>query len=440
MHFLELGLAWQYRLRRAPFELSLSSPGSRSGAGNQFSDTLSVSPNWELIMKLDGIKVLDLSLFLPGPACTLMMGDHGAEIIKIENPKIPEPTRSTQFYPWEQGDSTVMFRTTHRGKKGLTLNLKDPAAKEILMKLVKEADVFVEAFRPGVMKRLGIDYDTVRAVNPGIVYCSISAFGQYGEWLNRPAHDTATVAAAGILGLSRSPEGDSGPAILGVAIADLLSSHLAFSGIMMALFRRHETGLGDYIDISMFDSVLNASPNILGPVFGGKQAPDRLNERTHGGNAMLNIYELKDGTHIALGGGEEKFTAELFNGLGRPEFIKPVSGPSGSGHKAATAFLRIEFRKKTRAEWEVWMEGRDICWMPVMELDEAWDSKHVWDREMRVRDPSGNDHVGIPIKFKNEPGRINFALHGLSEHSREILGNIGYSESEIDELKASGAI
>ena len=391
-------------------------------------------------MKLEGIKVLDLSLFLPGPACTLMMADHGAEIIKIENPKVPEPTRSTQFYPWEQGDSTVMFRTTHRGKKGLTLNLKDPAAKEILMKLVKEADVFVEAFRPGVMRRLGIDYDTLREVNPGIVYCSISAFGQYGAWRDRPAHDTATVAAAGVLSLSRSPEGESGPAILGVAIADLLSSHLAFGGILMALLRRHTTGTGDYIDISMHDAVLNASPNLLGPVFGGKQPPDRLNERTHGGNAMLNIYELKDGNHIALGGGEEKFTAELFNGLGRPEFIKPVSGPSGPGHKEATAFLREEFRKKTRAEWEEWFDGRDICWMPVMDLYEAWGSDHVRDREMRLQDGQGNDHLGIPIKYKNEPGSVDFKLHGLSEHTSEILEGLGYSPEQIEGLKSTGAV
>ena len=391
-------------------------------------------------MKLEGIKVLDLSLFLPGPACTLMMGDHGAEIIKIENPKVPEPTRSTQFYPWEQGDTTVMFRTTSRGKKGLTLNLKDPSAKEILMKLAKDADVFIEAFRPGVMQRLGIDYEAVKAVNPGIVYCSISAFGQYGSWRDRPAHDTATVAAAGILDLSRSPEGEAGPAIVGIAMADLLSSHLAFSGIMMALYRRHETGTGDYIDISMFDAVLNASPNILGPVFGGKQAPDRENERTHGGNAMLNVYELKDGNYIALGGGEEKFTSELFNGLGRPEFIKPVSGPSGEGHKAATAFLRDEFRKKTRDEWEAWFEGRDICWMPCMDLHEAWDSAHVWDREMRVTDPDGNDHVGIPIKFKNEPGQINFELPELGGYTGEILSDLGYAEDEISALRASGAV
>jgi crotonobetainyl-CoA:carnitine CoA-transferase CaiB-like acyl-CoA transferase len=391
-------------------------------------------------MKLEGLKVLDLSLFLPGPAVSLMMADHGAEVIKIENPKAPEPTRFKQFFPWVQGDWTVMFRTTQRGKKGLTLNLKDPAAKEVLMKLVKEADVFIESFRPGVMKRLGIDYDTLRAVNPGIVYCSMSAFGQDGPWRDRPAHDTAAVAASGVLSLSRNPEGDSGPAILGVAISDMLSSHLAFGGIMMALYRRQQTGEGDYVDISMFESVLNASPNILGPVFAGGQAPERLKERTHGGNAMLNIYQVKDGSYIALGGGEHKFVEELFNGLERPEFIEPVTGPAGEGHWPAIKFLRDAFRTKSRAEWEAWFEGRDICWMPVMDLEEAWDTPQVWAREMRIKDPQGNDHMGIPIKFKNEPGRVNFDLPKHGEHSAEILEGLGYSADDVAALKDSGAI
>ena len=268
----------------------------------------------------------------------------------------------------------------------------------------------------------------------------MSAFGQDGPWRDRPAHDTAAVAAAGVLGLSKSPEGESGPAILGVAISDMLSSHLAFGGIMMALYRRQQTGEGDYVDISMFESVLNASPNIVGPVFAGNQAPEPLKERTHGGNAMLNIYQLKDGSHMALGGGEHKFVEELFNGLGRPEFIEPVTGPAGEGHWPAIAFLREEFRKKTRAEWEAWFEGRDICWMPVMDLEEAWDTPQVWEREMRIKDQQGNDHMGIPIKFKNEPGRVNFHLPKHGENNAEILKDLGYSQDEIAALKAAGAI
>lgn len=391
-------------------------------------------------MKLEGLKVLDLSLFLPGPAVTLMMADHGADVIKIENPKIPEPTRSAQFFPWEQGDSTVVFRTTQRGKKSLTLNLKEEEGKNILYRLVEESDVFIESFRPGVMKRLGIDYETLRKKNKKIVYCSMSAFGQDGPWRDRPAHDTAAVAAAGILSLSKSPDEDSGPAILGVAISDMLSSHLAFGGIMMALYRSNITGEGDYIDISMFESVLNASPNIVGPVFGGDQVPVRKKERTHGGNAMLNIYSIKGGDYIALGGGEHKFVEELFTGFNRPEFIEAVSGPAGPGHWEAIKFLREEFKKKNRSEWEEWFEGRDICWMPVCDLKEAWNSPQVWERQMRIKDSEGNDHIGIPIKFKNEPGRVDFALPMHGEHTFSILSEIGFKQDKITDLKNRGVV
>ena len=214
-------------------------------------------------MKLDGLTVLDLSLFLPGPAATQHMADHGARVIKVENPRAPEPTRSAEAFPWQQGAETVMFRNTQRGKESIALDLKTEAGKTALLALAQQVDVVVEAFRPGVAKRLGIDYDTLSATNPGLIYCSISAFGQTGPWRDKPAHDTATVAAAGILDLTRSPEGDAGPAIIGVPIADMLSSYLALSGILMALHRRQTTGQGDFVDISMFESVLAASPNIL---------------------------------------------------------------------------------------------------------------------------------------------------------------------------------
>ncbi|MBM3503190.1 MAG: CoA transferase [Alphaproteobacteria bacterium] len=390
-------------------------------------------------MKLDGLRVLDLSLFLPGPAMTTMMADHGADVIKVENPAAPEPTRFKQFFPWVQGDSTVMFRVTQRGKRSLTLNLKSPEAKDVLYRLVEFADVFVEAFRPGVMKRLGLDYDTLKAINPRLVYASLSAFGQTGPWRDRPAHDTAAVAAAGVLSLSRSPEG-GGPAMIGVAISDMLASQLAFIGVLMALYRRQATGKGDYVDVSMFESVLAASPNIVGPAFAGSKAPNPLEERSHGGNAMLNIYELKDGTHLALGGGEHKFVEELFKGLGRPEFIQPVTGPAGRGHWPAIEFLRAEFRKKTRAEWEQWFQGRDICWMPVYDLSEAWNSSHVREREMRVKDAAGNDHIGVAVKFSEEPGRVDFSLPKVGEHTDDILRSIGYSAEQIVALRAAKAV
>ena len=390
-------------------------------------------------MKLDGVRVIDLSLFLPGPLATQMMADHGAEVIKIENPAAPEPGRSTQYFPWTQGGHTVMYRSTHRGKKSVTLNLKDAEAKALLMKLAAGADVMVESFRPGVMARLGLGPESLRAANPRLVYCSLSAFGQTGPWRDVAAHDTATVAAAGALSLSRSPEG-GGPALLGVAIADILAAQLVFAGVVMALYRREKTGAGDYLDVSMFESVLAAEPNIVGPVFGGGRAPDPADERTLGGNAMFNIYATKDGGHIAMGGGEKKFVANLFNGLGAPEYIAAVAGSAGPGHAPAIAFLRAAFRAKTRAEWEAWFEGRDIPAMPVLDLAEAWERPHVRARAMRVTDAEGNDHIGVPIKYADEPGRVNPALAQVGEHTEEILQRIGCDAATIGKLRARSAV
>ena len=387
-------------------------------------------------MKLEGITVLDLSLFLPGPAATQLMADHGARVIKVENPLAPEPTRSANAFPWIQGGETVMFRNTQRGKESIALNLKTAAGKKALLALAKTVDVVVEAFRPGVAERLGIDYQTLSAENPGLVYCSISAFGQTGPWRDRPAHDTATVAAAGILDVTRSPEGDSGPAIIGVPIADMLSSYLALSGILMALHRRNSSGLGDFVDISMFESVLAASPNILGPVFGGNQAPERLRERTHGGNAMLNIYETADGQFIALGGGEHKFVEALFTGLGRQEFIGPVTGPAGEGHWAAIDFLRAAFRERNLADWQTWFEGRDICWSPVASLKDAWDADHVWERGMRFRDADGNDHIGSAIRFSREPAQINTKLPAIGAETTKIIAELDLTEADREAILA----
>ncbi|MEY2907696.1 MAG: hypothetical protein RLZZ602_219, partial [Pseudomonadota bacterium] len=385
-------------------------------------------------MKLEGITVLDLSLFLPGPACTQMMADHGARVIKVENPKAPEPTRSLDAFPWEQNGESVMFRNTQRGKESIALDLKTEAGKAALEALIKKADVLVEAFRPGVMTRLGFDQVTVRAMNPAIVYCSISAFGQTGPWRDRPAHDTATVAASGILSLTRSPEDPSAPpAMIGVAISDMLSSWLALSGILMALLRRGITGEGDYVDVSMLDSVLAASPNILGPVFGGGMAPERLAERSLGGGAMLNIYRTADERYLALGGGERKFVTALFEGLGQPEFIDPVCGPAGPGHHGAIEFLREAFYEKTLADWEVWFSDKDICWSPVYDLNEAWDSEHVWARGMRQRDEAGNDQIGIPIHFAAEPGSISDNLPTVGQHTAKILAELGLTSRQSEE-------
>lgn len=206
-------------------------------------------------MKLEGVKVLDLSLFLPGPMLTLMMADHGAEVIKVEPMGEGEPTRHVGY---RKNGESVWFRNTHRGKASIQLNLKEAADHAVFMRLAAEADVVVEAFRPGVVKRLGVDYDAVRAVNPGVVYCSISAFGQDGPYRDRPAHDVAVQAFAGVVSLNEGQDGL--PAMPAMPVADALGSLTALSGVLMALLRKRVTGVGDYLDVAMFDSVLAWTP------------------------------------------------------------------------------------------------------------------------------------------------------------------------------------
>ena len=220
-------------------------------------------------MKLDGVKVLDLSQFLPGPHLTMVMADHGADVIRIESPA-GEPTREIGA---RQAGQSVYFRNTHRGKRSLVLNLKQPAAVEAFLQLAAQADVIVESFRPGVVDRLGVGYEQVRAVNPRIVYCSISAFGQTGPNTLKPAHDLSVQAETGLVSLNEDADGR--PAMPNMPSADALSSLMAMNGILMALLRRTQTGLGDYLDISMQDSLVGWLPNIVGSVFAARSAAMR---------------------------------------------------------------------------------------------------------------------------------------------------------------------
>ena len=207
-------------------------------------------------MKLEGIRVLDLSLFLPGPVLTQMMADHGAGVIKLEPVGGGEPNREIGQ---KRDGVTVYFANTHRNKKSIQLNLKTDEGRKIALDLAASCDVMIEAFRPGVAARLGVGYDAVRALNPGIVYCSMSAWGQDGPYVHRPAHDLTCEAVAGILSINLGP--DQRPAIPGIAGADMLSSMMSLSAILMALLRRKDTGHGDYIDVAMADSLIAGLAN-----------------------------------------------------------------------------------------------------------------------------------------------------------------------------------
>lgn len=376
-------------------------------------------------MKLEGIKVLDLSAFLPGPHLTMMMGDHGADVIRIESPA-GEPTRTIGL---QQAGAGVWFRNTHRGKRSVVLDLKQPEAVDAFLKMAADADVVVEAFRPGVVTRLGVGYEQVKAVNPGIVYCSISAFGQTGPLALRPAHDVSIQAESGVLSLNVDAHGH--PVMPSIPAADMAASLMALSGILMALLRRQSTGEGDYIDISMQDSLVAWLPNVMGPLYAEDRDFEPRHERSFGGNAFYGVYACADGRHLTLGGSELKFAANLLQALGRPELIELCKLPPGSGQDPVRAFLRETFLSQPLAHWEHYLAGVDVCWAAVKTLKEGLSSEQLAHRQMRLDLPQAGfgggaaSHLGVPIKFQREPARLNPELPELGAHSASVLSELG---------------
>jgi crotonobetainyl-CoA:carnitine CoA-transferase CaiB-like acyl-CoA transferase len=378
-------------------------------------------------VKLDGIRVVDLSQFLPGPQLTLMMADHGAEVIKIEPPGEGEPGRHIGLH---EGDHTVFFRNTQRGKKSFCVNLKSDAGREAVLRLAETADVFVEAFRPGVVDRLGVGYAAVSARNPRIVYCSISAFGQDGPYRDRPAHDLSTEALSGIVSLNQGNDGE--PVMPHVPVADITASLHALSGVLMALLRREKTGRGDYVDVAMLDSAIAWTPNITGSTFALKTPPVPREERSLGGSAFYNIYRTRDGRHVVLGAQELKFVRNLLGELGRLDFVALCERGPGAHQAPLIAFLRELFATRTRAEWIEWFGGKEVGFAWVNDLREAFDDPQVRSRGMRLLDDQGLEHIGPPVKFREEPAAPRLRLPSLGEHNAEILRELGYDDAAIE--------
>ena len=386
-------------------------------------------------MKLEGLRVVDLSLFLPGPLATQFMADPGAEVIKVESIHEGEPNREIGA---KRDGVSVYFANTHRGKKSLALNLKDPAGVEVLMRLAETSDVLVEAFRAGVAERLGIGYAQVAKRAPRVVYASIAAFGQSGPYRDLAAHDLATEAMTGVLSLNRG--GDGRPAIPALANADMLASMMTLAGVLMALLRRKETGKGDYLDMAMADCLLACLPNNMGVAMTERRQPDLESERALGGNALYGIYETKDADFVVLAGQELKFAKNLLEPLGRPDLVELCKLPPGPGQDPVRAFLREAFRIKTKVEWVAWFKGRDVAFAPMRTLPESLDDPHFKARGMVLKDARGWDHLGAPIRFAEEPARPNLDPPAHGQHTTPILRTLGYADGEIAQLKAKGVV
>jgi crotonobetainyl-CoA:carnitine CoA-transferase CaiB-like acyl-CoA transferase len=369
-------------------------------------------------MKMDGYRILDLSLFLPGPMLTQVLADHGADVIKVE-PPTGEPVRKVGYI---EGGETTWFRNTHRSKRSIVLDLKNPEDYEVFTDLCREADVVIEAFRPGVVDRLGIGPETISAINPRVVYCSISAFGQTGPQVKRPAHDLSIEALSGIVSLNLDRNGH--PVNPHMPVADLAGSLTALAAVLMALLRREKTGKGDVIDISMQDATMAWLPNVVGPVFAEDRAPVPADERSFGGYAFFSIYGTSDQRHLTLGGVEHKFVETLLNDLERPDLIDAANGPPGAGQEPVKVFLADTFARQPLSYWINWFDGRNVCFAPVLNLHEAWHQPQVAAREMLVRDAQGNHFIGNPIKYRDEPGKLNLRLPELDGDGADIRAEL----------------
>ncbi len=360
-------------------------------------------------MKLAGLRVIDLSLFIPGPYLTMALADHGAEVIKVEPPG-GDPARAIGE---SDGRTSVFFRNFNRGKRSVVLDLKTAEGRQALLDLVDGADVFVEAFRPGVIHRLGFDYARLSDRNPRLVYCSISAFGQDGPYRERPAHDLAVQSIAGALSILPAPDGS--PLIPAIPAADIFAALQGLSGVLMALYRREHTGRGDFIDISMQESILGATRNVLGPVLTEGRQPVPAQERSLGGAAFYNVYETADGRHLVLGGQELKFVRTLLGALGRADLIDLCEQGPGPHQQPVIAFLRDTFRQKRLAEWLPVLGGHDICFAPVNTMSEALEDPHLRHRGGIHQDEAGRRHLAPVIRFLGEPAAPCWSVPELGE-------------------------
>jgi crotonobetainyl-CoA:carnitine CoA-transferase CaiB-like acyl-CoA transferase len=388
---------------------------------------------------LEGITVLDLTRLLPGAFCSQLLADLGADVIKIEHPEGGDYNRA--FAPLAKVESGS-FLLLNRNKRSLAVDLKTDGGKEIFRRLVSSADVVLEGFRPGVMDRLGLSYAELSALNPRLVYCAISGFGQDGPLRNAAGHDLNYLALAGALPLFAEAGRD--PIVPGLSIADVGGGSLtASTGILAALMARQHTGRGQFVDISMFDgSVAWLAYHGADWLFAGIEP--RGGERPFiGGAPCYNVYRCADGRHVALGIIEEHFWHRFCDAVGLVE-LKAHQWPTGTAAIEQKKVLEQLFARRTRDEWVEQLAPADIPLTPVLSMQEAFEQPHLRHRQLlqSVEHPVEGrvPQLGFPIKMSDTPAQIRTPAPLLGEHTASILRELGYAESDIQQLCANGAI
>lgn len=391
-------------------------------------------------LPLEGVRILDLSRYLPGPFCTQILADFGAEVIKVEDPKGGDLGRS--LTPCIEGES-ARFYTVNRNKKSISLDLRKEEGKAIFKKLVASADVVVDQFRPGVMAQMGLGYDQLREINERLIYCAITGYGLTGPLRDVAGHDLNYLSLAGVTGLTGTYQGP--PAMSGVQIADIAGGTLyAVIAILLALASREKNGKGQLCDVAMLDGSISLLAYTLGEWSGWGRLPERGNDVLTGGYACYNVYQTKDNQYVSLGAVEDKFWAEFCERIGRPEYIKMQWDTAQQPEVIAD--VREIMRGKTRDEWVEFFASSDICFTPVLTLEEMCEQPQVVAREMilklrNVRN-SGKDVAltGVPVKLSETPGKAVLTFPKLGEHNEEILAAIGFSAADMERLRRDGVI
>lgn len=368
---------------------------------------------------LKGIRVLDLSRLLPGPYCTMILADFGAEVIKIEEPGRGDYSRS--FPPFLK-DFGYWHLQLNRNKKSVVLDLKSEAGRNAFLDLAKTADVVIESYRPGVLKKLGIDYATVSKLNPKIIYCSLTGYGSKGPLAKQADHDIGYVSLAGITAMSGEAGGK--PAIPGVLMADMNSALSAGMSIMIALRHAEQTGQGQEIDIALYNVAMTLMPGAASLYFGSGFVAERGNNWLTGQNANYNIYETKDGRYLSVGCLEKKFWTNLCYALGREDMIELIDDESK--HLYLKEQLNAAFKERTMAEWEQYLAGKDTCVTAVYNFAEAVAAEQTKANDMvlTVEDEELGTYqqLGFAMKLSKTPASIRKRAPRLGEDNEEILG------------------
>ncbi|WP_404996347.1 CaiB/BaiF CoA transferase family protein [Caldifermentibacillus hisashii] len=371
------------------------------------------------MLPLQSIRVLDLSRLLPGPFCTMLLADFGAEVIKIEAPDLGDYAR--QYEP-KIDENSVMFHSLNRNKKSVTLDLKTDEGKDQFFQMVGKADVVVESFRPGVMKRLGLDFPVLEKINPRLIYCAISGYGQTGPYAEMPGHDINYISYAGLLELMGEKDGK--PIVPAVQVADLAGgAYPAVTGILLALLEREKSGKGQFIDISMMDGVISLLQSTL-PNYLMKNIPSKRGEQMlSGGLACYEVYQTKDGRWLAVGALEMKFWRVFCQKIGKPEWIALLNEQDEVQYKLKHDIQNVIYTK-TLAEWMDIFEDAEACVSPVLTFAELVNHPQVQARKMFEaieQDGIPVKHIGIPIKLSRTPGKIRAAAPKLGEHTEYYL-------------------